>query len=229
MPGIGEVFRIGVGILRTVRTGKTKAILAQLGSSTSEVTEVDNAEVWAHVGFVYRPPEAVAKGPAAEAISIRATSGDIIIATRDLRGLALAGELEPGEVCVYAPGRDGNGQGRMLMKADGSVHLYARKGNAPDGAGMTIQLDPNTGAIRLIDPHGNALISGPDGWVMTAGESSLTLARNGDATLVGTGQTQVDGAGILLGSVGIPGVDNAITGPAGIAGKPSPKVLIGSQ
>jgi hypothetical protein len=227
-PTLADVFQIGVDILRTTVTTVTKKIVAQTGSVVGKTTDADNVEWWQHVGFTSRPPKPHAGKAAAQAVVIRQGGIDVAISSQDLRGLDLYGELADGETAVYAPGETGTGQARSIYKADGSIHHYTRKGNTSGGAGMTIQMDADAGAIRMTNSDGFAIIIDSDGIVLTAGAASLTLAASGNITLVGTGQTQVDGAGILLGALGLPGLDNAITGPAGIAGKPSPKVLIGS-
>lgn len=227
-PTLADVFQLGVDILRTSLSTATKKILAQTGSVVGKTTDADGVEWWQSVGFASRPPKPQAGKTAAQAIVIRQGGIDAAICSQDLRGLDLYAELADGETAVYAAGEDGTGQARSLYKKDGSIHHYTRKGNTADGAGMTVQLDADAGAIRMVNPDGFAIIIDSDGIKLTAGSASLTLSASGNVTLVGTGQTQVDGSGILLGAVGLPGLDNAITGPAGIAGKPSPKVLIGS-
>jgi hypothetical protein len=226
---LAGLFQAGIDVLSSKIATKTRKILFQTGSVDGQgSTETDNVELWQHIGFISRPPKVSPGKIAAQAIVIRTGSNDIAIASQDLRGLELSGDLKEGETGIYAAGETGNGQARILLKADGSIHLYTRNENAKDGTGMTIQLDAQAGCIRLIDAFGNALISGPEGWKMTSGGAALTLNQNGEVKLIGSGQTQIDGASIFLGAAGAaPGVTNVIMGPAGIAGVANPKVLLG--
>lgn len=223
---VGEIFQVGIGVLRTI-VSETKAILAQTGDAATNRTEADGVAWWQHIGFLSRPSKAEAGKRSAEAIALRFHGHDVIIASRDLRGLELAGELKDGETCVYAPGADGKGQARTLYKADGSIHHYTRVGNSESGAGMTVQLDAQGNAIRVLNGDGFGLIIGPEGVVLTAGESTLTLNADGSWSCIGTGDAQMDGTSILLGATGVPGLNSAIMGPAGLAGVPNPKIILG--
>lgn len=241
-PTLGDVFRF-VDVLRTTVTATSKKIVAQIGSIGSEsggepapndsgdgevtaVTDNDDVEWWQHVGFASRPPKADPGNAAAQAFLIRQGGIDAAIASQDLRGLAIYGNLADGETCVYAGGADGKAQARVLLKADGSATLYTKKGNTDGGAGMMIQLDAANGAIRLVNDQGYGIIIDSSGVTLTAKNAGLTLGSDGNIKLIGTKQTQIDGAGVCLGSVVVPGVNSAITGPTGIAGKASLKVLI---
>lgn len=222
-----ELFQIGVSILRTTLT-EAKTIVAQIGDVKTSTVEASNIPFWQHVGFMSRPSKAEKGKQAAEGISLRIGHREIIIASRDPRGMELAATLEDGETCVYAPGETGTGQARTLYKADGSIHHYTRKGNTPGGTGMTVQLDATTGAIRIIASSGAALILDDDGARLLGpgGAAGLTLASSGNATLVGTGQAQVDGGTVMIGSAAVPLVNAALKGPTGLTATPSLKVLI---
>lgn len=225
---LGGYIRIGLDVLRTVRDVATKTVLAQLGDVVGEESEVDDAEWWQSVGFVSRPSKPEAGKSACQVVAIHDSGHVACIASRDLRGQELAGELKEGETCVYAPGADGKGQARALLKADGAISLYTRKGNAPDGQGMGLFIVANGDEIRLINSKGYGLVIDGDGVSLVAGGSgsALTLSASGDATLVGTGKTQIDGSGVVLGSLAVPVLNSALTGPTGLAGKASLKVLI---
>lgn len=225
-PDLRGAIQVGYDILTTTVNKVTKKILVQLGDVHKQTTDTDNAEWWQQVGFASRPPKPDAGKKAAQAVCIRAGDHDICIASQDLRGLDLYGNLDHGETCLYAPGTTGTGQARVLLKKDGSINLYTRKGNTSGGAGMIIQVDAENGAIRLVNDKGYGIIIDSDGVKITAGNSALTLTGSGDATLVGKGQTQVDGSGVVIGSLAIPGVNSALTGVTGVAGKASIKVLI---
>lgn len=225
-PSLGGIVEVGLDILTTTVNASTKRILAQTGDVVKDATETDGAEWWQHVGFASRPPKPQAGKQAAQAVVLKTSDRDVVIGSVDQRGLALYGNLDHGESCLYAAGEDGEAQARVLLKKDGSINLYTRKGNTSAGAGMVIQIDAINGAIRLLNDKGYGIIIDADGVKITSGNAALVLTGSGDATLVGKGNTQVDGSGVVIGSVAVPGVNSALTGVTGVAGKASLKVLI---
>ncbi len=184
------------------------------------------AEWWQHVGFISRPPEAVAGSKACQVVAFRESDHDVIVASKDTRGQELAGSLGPGETSIYAAGADGTSQGRITIKGTGSINLYTREGNTASGQGMGLFIDPATDTISLINSQGYGIVINGDGVFVTAKESSLSLESGGKASLIAKGQAQVDGSGILIGSNGVPGVNSALVGPTGMAGAASAKVVI---
>lgn len=224
---LGGLIQTGFDIMKTTVDAVTKKITAQLGSVVGNSVDSEGAELWQQVGFASRPSKPQAGKTAAQACVVKMGDHDIIIATQDLRGLELYGALADGETCVYAPGEDGEGQARVLLKADGSITMFSKQGNSPSGVGMMIQLDATNNAIRLLNASGHGLIIDEDGVTLTAGAgAALTLEAEGDISLVGTGKTQVDGGGVIIGSAAVPGVNSALTGVTGVAGKASLKTLI---
>jgi hypothetical protein len=226
MGGLGGMIQVGIDILSSSISDKTKRILLATGNAIGQVAGSDNVEQWQHNGFASRPPKAQPGKAAAQAVVIRRGSNDVSVAEQDERGLELKGAMADGETAVYAAGEFGDGQARTLYKADGSVTHYTRQGNSPSGTGMMIQLNAQTGGINMVDAFGNGLTSGPDGWVMTSGGAGLKLTKSGDIHLVGKGTAQVDGKSIVLGSTVVPIANAALTGPTGVSGKASLKVLI---
>lgn len=222
---LSGLFQVGIDILKSKVSAVTKAILVQTGDVGNEASEADNVEWWQHAGFVSLPSDPRAKQAACQGVIIRRGDHDVCIASRDLRGLELAGQLKPGETCIYGGGALGAAQGRMLIKQNGSINLYTREGNSSTGAGMGIFINPDDDSISIVNSQGFGMLIKSDGVYLTSGDAGLSLKGN-SAKLVATGQTQVDGAGIILGAVGVPGVNSALAGPAGITGLPSAKVLI---
>jgi hypothetical protein len=220
------LIQAGFDILTTAVDQATRKITAQLGSVVGKTTDTDNAEWWQHYGFASRPPKPEAGKQAAQGVVVRMGDHDIVIASQDMRGLELYGSLDHGEVCIYAAGEDGAAQGRVLLKKDGSVSLFTKRGNAAGGTGMLIQLDAAGNAIRLLNASGHGVIIDEEGVAVTAGDAALKLTANGDASLIGKGSTQVDGSGVVIGSMAVPGLNSALTGVTGVAGKASLKVLI---
>lgn len=226
-PSQADVFQY-VHVLGTSLTDKSKSIVAQIGSVNGKgQTDADNVKWMQHVGFASRPSNAVIGSGAASALVVRIGSTELAIASQDERYLEIYGALAEGETAIYSTGPDGSAQGRILLKKDGSINLYSRKGNAASGAGMMIQLDASGSAIRLVNAAGNGVIIDDDGVKITAGGSSLTLASSGDASLVAKGQLQLDGASGCLGNNPVPGVTNALMGPTGLVGVANPKWVFG--
>ncbi len=216
----------GVSVIGTTRDALTNTVLALLGSDTGKLTESSSAEWWQHTGFASRPakPDPSVGGP--QAVIVRGADVDACIASRDTRCHGLYASLDYGEFCVYAPGYDAKGQARVLGKANGNLAMYTRVGNDPAGAGMTVQLDAQNNAVTILNGLGFGLIVDANGITLTSGKASLTLGADGTVSLVGMGQTQIDGTTIVLGSKAVPVANAALHGPTGISGAPSLKVIV---
>lgn len=225
---LGALIDKGVDVLSTVLDAATKRIFAQLGDVKGEDAESDRAEWIQQPGFASRPGKAIAGKSAAQAVRVRCSTGDVVIACRDARTLSMYGALDDGETCICAGGPDGTAQGRSLWKKDGSVNHYTRVGNSPGGAGMIMQLDAANNAVRILNGLGFGLIADADGVTITAGGATLKLGADGKASLIGTATTQIDGTTIVLGGspAVVPGVSSALHGPSGLAGVASLKVMI---
>lgn len=217
--------QVGVDILKTTVSAKTKSILAQLGDVVNQDIDADNAEWWQHVGFVSRPPKPLAGKKACQGVVVRKGDHDVVIASKDERGQELAGTLADGETCLYAPGSDGASQARVLLKDNGSINLYTTNGNTSGGPGMGIFINPDDDSISIVNSEGFGIVIKPDGVYITARDSALSLKASGEASLVGKGQTQVDGSTIVLGSTAVPVVNAVLVGVTGMSGAASSKVL----
>lgn len=223
---LGTLVQHGVSILNTVIDASTNRILAYLGDVKDKISDSDRAQWVQHVGFASRPGNPVAGKSAAQAVVIKRADRDVVIGSSDSRTQSMYGQLGPGETAIFSGGTDGNAQGRIIIKGDGSVNVYTRAGNSGGGAGMVIQLDAASNAMRALNGLGFGIIADASGVTITSGAASLTLGADGNVTLVGTKQTQVDGASIVIGSLAVPGVNSAIHGPTGLAGIASLKTLI---
>ena len=164
------MFAVGANILNTVTDPVTGTILAQTGSVNEEYSASDNAEWWQHVGFASRPAFPVAKSSAAECIAVRCSDRDRIIATRDVRGQAIYGNLADGECCVYAP----IGQARILLKVDGSVSIVTTSDNTATGNTLKRSLspDPLQGIVDY-SPWGYAKLNSTGYHLMTSSGARL--------------------------------------------------------
>lgn len=177
-PSLSAMFLVGVDILRTVRKAKTKTILAQIGNVAGDTVDSDEVEWWQQVGFASRPRKAETGSAAAQAFVVRRGDHDAAIASRDLRGQELAGQLEDGETCVYAT----EGQARILLKKDGTVSLFTTAGNDASGTGITLNVKAD-GSIEMASQHGGITIKNDAITVLSATGAGVKLDANGAAVL----------------------------------------------
>ncbi len=197
------LFFIGVDILKSTVSAVTNKIFIQIGDAIGQTTLADNVSWWQHVGFASRPPIPVPGKQAAQAVVIKRGDRDIAIASQDLRGLETYGNLADGETCVYAPGADGNSQGRVILKDDGSVALYTTDSNAPGGNMVMLRISPQ-GGLEFTSQWG-----------------SLTFDQTGFHV-----RTQA-GPRLDMGGISLPGVPSAVTGAfTGYAKLTAPTVAI---
>lgn len=148
-------------------------------------------------------------------------AGVIIAELSRVQNTATYGNLAENELCL-APG-SADAIARILMKANNSINLYTK---TPANKGMLISMDPSTDTISIVNSKGYGIIIDPTGIKLTAKDSGIQLGDDGNSKFISKKQTQIDGATIMLGSVGVPGANSAIHGPAGMAGIASLKVLI---
>lgn len=190
---------VGLEILTSKVNPKTRKILLQLGDVRNETTDTDNAEQWQEVGFVSRASKPEPGKAAAQTVSVKCGDHDIVISTQDLRGLELAGQLDFGETCVYAPGEDGTAQARILLKKDGSINLFTKKGNATDGTGLGIFINTD-GSISIVGPDGQALLLGADKSVkLFNGGGSVQVAADGGVKITSTTKMSISAPSVVLG------------------------------
>lgn len=237
-PTLNDVFHFA-HVLKTTVSSATKKILAQTGSVVGQgQTDGDNVEWVQHVGFASLPPNPVAGKETAQAFVVRAGGIDTAIASQDLRGLALYGNLKPGETCIYACGADGNAQARILLKADGSINFFTKKGNTSSGSGMGVFINSD-GSVSITGTEGNAVLLGSDGSVKVFNASGgFQIKQNGDVKIASSGKVEISGASITLGGTAalplaiapqvvtaisalqtqVTAVANALVAVAGIAG-----------
>lgn len=208
-------------ILATRVADKTKLLLAQIGDAALEFEETDAVEMWHHVGFTSRPSNPTEGKNAAEALVVSGSHYDRCIATRDARGAKLSGNLKPGETCVYAPGSDGNSQGRIILKDTGGVALIGLQGNVEGGTTAVIQIEGGTTNITAANAFGVLSIA-EDGITLMCGASGIKLGADGAVTIIGT-SIALNGASVSLGANAVMPV---VWGPAGISGVGSTSVKV---
>lgn len=195
-----DLFQIGVDIMSTSVSKTTRKILASTGNINGDGrTDADNVEWWQHVGFASRPAKPEKGKQAAQCITIRNGTMDCAIASQDLRGLAVYGELADGETCVYATGETGTAQARVLLKANGSINLYTRKDNGADGAGMGLFINPD-GSISIASHNKAAILIGTDGSLKLFNDKGgVQVLADGSIKLASGAKVDISGASISLG------------------------------
>lgn len=207
-PSLREAFQVGVSILNTVVDKVTGTILAVTGDARAPATDSSEAEWWQHIGFASRPSNPTptnteAQGICGESLTQRRGDRDICYASRDIRGQMLAGNLGPGETIIYAGGKLGTSQGRVLMKDDGSVTLFTTDSNTATGNPVAFRISP-TGGLEFTSQWG-----------------SMVFDQTGFHV-----RTQA-GPRLDMGGVSLPGVPAALTGAfVGYAKLTAPTVAI---
>lgn len=226
-----SMIQVGLDILNTAISATTKAVQAFLGDVVGAerggdgAADGDEVEWWQHVGFLSRPSKPEKGKQSAQAVILRQAGNDVVIASRDLRGLDLAGDLGYGETCIYAAGEDGKGQAKIKLCKDGTIAIYTKKGNVSTGAGMILGLDPVNDAIRITNAKGYGIVIDGDGVKLIAGSSGMLLSPDGSSIKSG-GRLALDGTTITLGNPPPLPTNSAIKGLSGVMGSPSIKVLI---
>jgi hypothetical protein len=208
VPNLSSLFQIGVDLLRTTVDKVTNSITAQLGDVTTSSVYSNGAEWWQQIGFASRPSQPKAGQSAAQGITIRSSDQDICIASKDVRSQAIYGNLNDGETCLYAGGSDGNAQGRILIKQDGSINLVTTSDNTDKGKSVMLRVAPdeilmsnqfgafviNKNGIQLRTTAG-AIINLAD---LNASQTSAAIVAN--QVVVQGGSIAVQGGSVALGA-----------------------------
>jgi hypothetical protein len=208
----GQV-KVGQDVLNTRIHPKTKKMLAQLGDVVHETTDTDNAEIWFAPGMFARPSKPEAGKTAPQSVSLCAGDHDIVIAMTDERGRELQATLDYGETGMYAAGPDGTAQARVLLKKNGTIAIFTKKGNTKDGVGIQIAVNAD-GSITIAGSEGNAILLGSDG-------SIKAFNSSGGFSVSSSGVVKVSGSTQLALSAG----SVAIGGPAGLPIAIGPNVV----
>jgi hypothetical protein len=97
------------------------------------------------------------------------------------------GLLSEGETCLYAAGKDGNSQARILLKDDGSINFVTTDTNTKDGKTLLMRIASD--GIQITTPWGG-LVLNQDGWSLytqdgTSMPCSLQLTKSGSIAPIG--------------------------------------------
>ena len=221
------MLNVGFDVMGVSLDPVTNAIVVQVGDSTNENVDHDQAEWWQPSGFASCPAPPTQGAASCQGIAIKHSDRDMVFGARDLRAAKIYAQLQPGECCNYAT----VGAARQFCKANGSVVQYTTEDNTEKGTSISATLSP-TGWV-LATPWGSITVN-ESGITITAGAASLTLSPTGIATLAGT-QVEVNGSmvavsgtvGTFLGPLATPlPLTAALHGPAGLAGVASTTVFI---
>lgn len=211
-------------ILDSTLNESDNSFTAQLGRSQCAEVYSDDNEIWQQPGFSSRPSKVDSNSDnAPQAISIARDDVDIIIAIRDTRYQSIYGSLKEGETAVYATGENGEGQPRMLMKQDNSINFYTKKD--PSSKAMFFGITPGTDNFTFVNSLGYGIIIDTSGIKLTCKGGTINMTDAG-IKIISSGQAQLDGTNIVIGSIGLPPVNSPLCGAAFASSKPSLKVTI---
>jgi len=213
-------FQNGIDILGTEVDPETGTVLSQTGDAPNKQTDSDGVKMLFPPGFIARPPAPTPDGKACQALVRRCGDRDVAIGYFDVRAQKLAGNLAPGETCLYAGGTDGKGQARLLLKANGAAALYTAEGNTQGGNSIAIQV--NTDGSISLSCGGGAITIGNDGIKIVEKGGAGIMLSGGNITLIGTG-IALNGGSVSLGANATMPV---LWGPTGIAGAASLSVKV---
>lgn len=188
----------------------TGILTAQIGDAVKGIASSSGAEIWQQWGFASLPTPPQNGQSGAQALVMKRGVLDIIFAGRDPRAGAIWGNLKPGEVAVFGTGPTGTGQGRMLLKQDGSVTLYTTDSNTAGGNAVFLRVSPTNG-LEFVSPWGT-LTLGPHGFHVVAGVAALDLATVSGMPLGGSYFTVTSSFSTLASSTVLLGPS---TSPAG--------------
>lgn len=200
-PNAQDRIQAGFDVLRTTVSEATKKVLAQIGSVVGRTVDSENAEWVQHDGFISRPVRPQAGKQASQAVVIRQGDRDIVIASQDLRGIELAGQIGDGETALYAAGPDGTAQGRIILKGDGSINLLTKRGNTAGGAGVGVFVAAD-GSITALGADGAGIQVGSDGAVRVFNASgALQVGADGGVKLASKAKVDISAPAISLGGL----------------------------
>ncbi len=159
------------------------------GFAVSNNTIGPTVQLWQQSGIASIPALPEPGIGSAESINLIRSTGDISIATRDLRNQSIYGNLNPGEVCLYATGPVASmpGQARVILKGDGSVTLFTTAdtigpggvniptGNTSSGPGIYFTLGPK--GLVFSSPFGGFVFDVTGFHVKTVSGCSLDMSN----------------------------------------------------
>lgn len=182
------------------------SVTLNLGVAESGEMQSSQAELWGAPGIISVPalPASTANNTdAAQALYFNRNSQNIVFAVRDTRTQLQAGNINPGETCVYSP----VGQGRCLIKADGSVTLVTTDDNTPNGNNIAFTISKD--GLFFKAPFGKMTFDATGFHVANSSGARIDLAGTaapgplaavvGNSVTITTGSFTVNSGSINLG------------------------------
>jgi hypothetical protein len=162
----------------------------QFGDHETGEVEADAIEHLSPSGYVGIPSKPNASG-SSQGLCLEHGHSRYLLGVQEHRTAGVYGSLSYGEVAVFALGPEAAGQGRILMKDNGTIStisLITKSGNTSSGNGVMIQIasdekititNGSKGQIFQMDSDGNIIISNKEG------TGTITVQEDGDVSIVG--------------------------------------------
>jgi phage gp45-like len=160
-PGLGLLIDIGVDILKTSKTNAATFITAQIGNVLTSIATGDVSEWWQHVGFASRPRAPQPGAGAAQAVVIKRSDHDAVIASRDSRSAAVYHSLADGETAIFAS----EGDAIIILRANGTIEV----------TGGTVKIGDSAAAALAKAAAISDLQTAINGWVPVPNDGGAAL------------------------------------------------------
>lgn len=127
----GDVTDVG-NILGT-ELADNGVVVAQMGDVLSGDVREPAVEIWGPIGYAARPSKPDPGKAASEGVAVTGGDRNKLVAYREMRCSEIYGNLDDGEVCVFAAGGDAQAQAKTTWKADGGITQATTDNNTHDG------------------------------------------------------------------------------------------------
>ena len=200
-----EINVLNKQVLNVFRGDQNNSIQVSLGDPLDENSESTGVQWIQHSGFASIPPKAVPGQSGCETVTIEGSQRDTVIASRDVASQGNYGKLTYGEFCMYSAGADGQSQGRVMGKGDGSVTLYTTDDNTAAGTAVYQRISPT--AWEFVSPFGK-MVFDESGWYVrtkNGGEIRIMNVLNlanplaSSSVRISAGNVLIDSGTIFLG------------------------------
>jgi hypothetical protein len=187
-------------ILESVYDKAVGFVTSVIGDSFTKTNYDTDAVNFYPPGFIGLSPDAKNQ-QAAEAITYEQADRTCILGVRDERAAAIAGNLKPGETCLFALGPEANGQGRIMLKdKDGvsTISIYTTVGNSENGTSILISMSSDN-SINIINGAKSFCSFDADGNIIL-GNTAAGIRIGSDGTISISGKTcQIGTQNVMLG------------------------------
>lgn len=178
------------------------SITLTLGYAESGEILSQRAELWGTPGIISvpaLPAQATNNIDSAQALFYNRNGQNVVFAVRDTRSQSNAGNINPGETCVFAT----VGQARAICKNDGSVTLMTTDNNAANGNNITLSISPT--GFYFKSPFGKITFDATGFHVANNSGARIDLMGTSDPTtgssvVITGGTTTISSSMIMLGT-----------------------------